>query len=558
MSTAGAGTVRPRGSDPTGTPVPCPDAQPPNTFTIKGFKITTQKLPILKAGPIEEMTEKLGIAPPEMIFGDNFVAIDHEPSGWGINFNAFDALDRVDKTGQKMLKVAYSHEWQKSRETTHEGIKEVVKPFDWSYSTDYQGTLRPSAPRFEKSEDPIPIELLKRPDPILFFDDVVLYEDELADNGIAMFSCKIRVMPARLLLLARFFMRLDNVIVRIRDTRVYVDFDAKTVTREHQFRECEYEKIRKSLDAQTPHAVSRAPYSSQSGLLTGRSAGGSDTRFSTLPFIRNPSRDQNKFQHSHLPRRSFHQSSQQHGIAKSLLPRPGTTVETYVAYGLTQKLFEVCSAQADYKIPQISQKGAEVPKTAQGEDLGVGEGWWYTDLGLLPTFSSWSQVTFLHMYLLTVRLRALPSPESLNTYSRHLIDHFSHNAEQRMDVLHGIYSRGIRNKYLKDLFIQWRGILAAYDEGLAKGDAVLGAAVWRNLWKASHTDANGQDIDWAKVARVVAYMRRVLADLAQVDEADLVLVLGRGSAGKPPIFGYSELDKILVEGKRSPAATKAN
>ncbi|KAJ9226842.1 hypothetical protein DTO027B5_2058 [Paecilomyces variotii] len=323
--------------------------------------------------------------------------------------------------------------------------------------------------------------------------------------------------------------------------------------REHSQKTIQY------LDARITHAASRAPYSSQSISLTGRSARDSEIESSALPFIRSPNRNQNNFrQPSHTPRRTFHQSPPQHGLAKSLLPRAGTTVETYVAYGLTQKLFEVCSAQADYKIPQVSQKGVEVPKTAQGEDLGVGEGWWYTDLGLLPTFSSWSQVTFLHMYLLTVRLRALPSPQSLNTYSRHLIDHFSHNAEQRMDVLHGIYSRGIRNKYLKDLFIQWRGILAAYDEGLAKGDAVLGAAVWRNLWKASHTDANGQDIDWAKVARVVAYMRRVLTELAQVDEADLVLVLGREHAGKPPIFGYSELDKMLVEGKRSPAATKAN
>jgi cytochrome b pre-mRNA-processing protein 3 len=41
------------------------------------------------------------------------------------------------------------------------------------------------------------------------------------------------------------------------------------------------------------------------------------------------------------------------------------------------KLFEICSAQADYKIPQASQKGVDVPKTANGEDLGVGKGWWY-------------------------------------------------------------------------------------------------------------------------------------------------------------------------------------
>lgn len=85
------------------------------SITQKGFKITTRKLPILKAAPIEEMTSKLGITTPEMIFGDNLVTIEHPLSGWAINFNAFDALNMVDKTGESMLKVAYSKEWQKNR-----------------------------------------------------------------------------------------------------------------------------------------------------------------------------------------------------------------------------------------------------------------------------------------------------------------------------------------------------------------------------------------------------------------------------------------------------------
>lgn len=87
----------------------------PQTFVRKGFTISTQKLPILKAGPIEDMANKLGITPPEMIFGDNFVAIEHNASGWAISFNTYDALDKVDKAGAAMLKVAYSKEWQKSR-----------------------------------------------------------------------------------------------------------------------------------------------------------------------------------------------------------------------------------------------------------------------------------------------------------------------------------------------------------------------------------------------------------------------------------------------------------
>lgn len=74
------------------------------------------------------------------------------------------------------------------------------------------------------------------------------------------------------------------------------------------------------------------------------------------------------------------QSRRASRLAKSMLPRSGSTAETYVAYGMTQKLFEACSSQADYRIPQLSQKGAQVPKTEAGEDLGVGEGWWYEGL----------------------------------------------------------------------------------------------------------------------------------------------------------------------------------
>lgn len=130
------------------------------------------------------------------------------------------------------------------REKKHEGITEVVKPFDWSYTTDYKGTIYRSSPAFKPSPSPIPLDLLRRPDPILFFDEITLYEDEMADNGITVFSCKIRVMPARLLLLCRFFMRLDNVLIRIRDTRVYVDFASREVIRHYVAKEEKYEVVR--------------------------------------------------------------------------------------------------------------------------------------------------------------------------------------------------------------------------------------------------------------------------------------------------------------------------
>lgn len=89
--------------------------EPGNVITHRGFKITTKKLPILKAEPIERMTSALGIAPPEMIFGDNLASIEHLASGWSIDFTAFHALKKVDKTGTSMLQVAHSKEWQSTR-----------------------------------------------------------------------------------------------------------------------------------------------------------------------------------------------------------------------------------------------------------------------------------------------------------------------------------------------------------------------------------------------------------------------------------------------------------
>ncbi|KAF4555544.1 Type 2A phosphatase activator TIP41-like protein [Elsinoe fawcettii] len=215
----------------------------------KKWRISTRKMPILKAEPIEEMNSKLGIPVPEMIFGDNFVAVEHLSSGTRLEFNAFEALDRVSKTKDGMLQVAYSEEWKKDRQH-QEGIKEVVKPFDWSYSTDFKGSTTGAPAEWQATtneENPVRTDLLARQDPIMFFDDVMLYEDELADNGIAVMSVKIRVMPERLLLLCRFFLRLDGVIVRVRDTRVYVELASNRIIRQYTAKEDKYENMRVQL-----------------------------------------------------------------------------------------------------------------------------------------------------------------------------------------------------------------------------------------------------------------------------------------------------------------------
>lgn len=51
--------------------------------------------------------------------------------------------------------------------------------------------------------------------------------------------------------------------------------------------------------------------------------------------------------------------------------------ETYIAYGVCERLLKECARQADYTIPQAKEKNVEIPKTKDGEDLGVGTGWWF-------------------------------------------------------------------------------------------------------------------------------------------------------------------------------------
>jgi len=231
----------------TSYPSPSHTSRATKTHTQGPFRITTVKLPISKSAPIEAMSKALDIPVPEMIFGDNVVSVEHAPSGFKIQFNAYDALDAVGKDGTNMLQVSYAKDWARTREDCGTAdVKEVVRPFDWSYSSTYAGSVEGGGEkRLGPTGRQIPLELLKRRDPILFFDEVVLYESELDDNGISVFSVKVRVHEERMLLLARLFVRVDNVIVRVRDTRVYVEFGTGEVVREYMAKEDSFANAKK-------------------------------------------------------------------------------------------------------------------------------------------------------------------------------------------------------------------------------------------------------------------------------------------------------------------------
>ena len=197
-------------------------SESPNSRAIEIFDwtITAQTGPISSAAHCDALQASLGIPHPEMMFGYNLLRITHRPSGWTYAFRVKDALKEVKsgplEDGDGGVKVGYAEAWLKSRSVSHcyacqiapdphvnlsrrTGVDSQIpmpqmiatKPYDWTYTTTYAGSLddagsgnaqwMPSEP--SNAHHSIPITELSRPDPILFYAEIPLFDDELHDNG---------------------------------------------------------------------------------------------------------------------------------------------------------------------------------------------------------------------------------------------------------------------------------------------------------------------------------------------------------------------------------------
>lgn len=173
---------------------------------------------------------------PDMVFPKNILKLEHK-SGTAIQFNPLDALRSVSKKA-KAIEVACAEEWQESRPN-------ATKPkntFDWTFSTDYKGTLSDNI-IIEPTDETIDFDLLKRKEQIIFYHDLTLFEDELHDHGISKLSVKIRVMPTYWYVLMRYFLRVDDVLVRSHETRMFHLLNTDYVLREYTVKEAKAQDI---------------------------------------------------------------------------------------------------------------------------------------------------------------------------------------------------------------------------------------------------------------------------------------------------------------------------
>lgn len=198
--------------------------------------------------------------------------------------------------------------------------------------------------------------------------------------------------------------------------------------------------------------------------------------------------------------------------------------ETYVAFDITRDLYTECANQAAY---------------VDGLDMSESALFWYSTCKRETTFASWAQVTILHMWMLNTRIRALEK-EKVAIWQQHFIDHFFYDSEDKMAKRYGIKTSTKRGQYMKDLYHQYRGMTAAFDEGLVRGDAVMATALWRCVGLYTmrlFTDGfrnlfNADDnVDLELLALITSHVRRVVSRLDKVN--DEVILKGQVTFGMP-------------------------
>ncbi|POY71379.1 hypothetical protein BMF94_5691 [Rhodotorula taiwanensis] len=242
-------------------------------IALEGWTISSTKRPILSIPEADAASTDLDLALPEICFGNNALRIEHDQARFALEWNTLDMLRAVQKgqgwdaaAGSGAVRVAYADEWTRAQAASGSlGNMTVQKPFDWTYTTLHPGSTHtpPSAQPAEWRAAPpthpgIPLASLARTDiPILFFDEIPLFEDELGDNGIANVTVRVRVNRESFFVLSRFALRIDNLLFRYYDVRTYHAFGSGEIIREIKGREAPYELLRNRLRG--PGAAGRSP-----------------------------------------------------------------------------------------------------------------------------------------------------------------------------------------------------------------------------------------------------------------------------------------------------------
>lgn len=225
----------------------------PDGIDIGGWSVRAHRGPIASTPREAEIASELGIKLPGMLFDASALRMTHLSSGTELCFQTIDALRGVGPV-DPAIRVKAAKVWDARKAPRDVEISVLQGASDWTFTTKYGGAVTTrdasDAEAGFSVADAVKIDYdaLRQTDvPILFFDEIILFEDELDDNGIASYRVRIRVMPEQFFVLARFFLRVDDVIIRVYDTRYYHKFGSDRLVCERSTREAPFETLKDTV-----------------------------------------------------------------------------------------------------------------------------------------------------------------------------------------------------------------------------------------------------------------------------------------------------------------------
>ena len=195
---------------------------------------------------------------PEIFYGFNRLFLINESQNFCYEFNPLQMLSLTNNNvRQKLLKEKEIYYIPTQAKSQYSKTDDTKNEMDWSFSSPYMGHItsvnncimnkyypkinETKKFRTEKSNMIFPEIKVEN---VLNYNQVQFFEDELGDIGLSEGKIGFGVMDQCFLGLMRCYLRVDNMLVRNIDTKIYHKFGEKYIIRNFSVKEKTYDELK--------------------------------------------------------------------------------------------------------------------------------------------------------------------------------------------------------------------------------------------------------------------------------------------------------------------------
>jgi len=195
---------------------------------------------------------------PEIFYGFNRLFLINKSQNFCYEFNPLQMLSLTNNNvRQKLLKEKEIYYIPTQAKSQYSKTDDTKNEMDWSFSSPYMGHITSINNCIMNKYYPIINETKKfrteksnmifpeiKVENVLNYNQVQFFEDELGDIGLSEGKIGFGVMDQCFLGLMRCYLRVDNMLVRNIDTKIYHKFGEKYIVRNFSVKEKTYDELK--------------------------------------------------------------------------------------------------------------------------------------------------------------------------------------------------------------------------------------------------------------------------------------------------------------------------